>query len=907
MPRLVSYLLKNHWAFFRLNLTTRFVLTIALGYVLLVAAFVVLVINHESKMFKRQVTQHAISYAQGVVSIAADHVIMYDLLKTNYDLASLKEIVKNTGAQKNIAYVIIQGPKNIVLASTDPEYESNILVDEVSQRANQALEPTVQREETLLDVTIPIMENEEKRGAIRIGYSLTETMALLSAFRWVGIRINLISLLVAVLMATLLTWRVTRALSKFTKATRRMSEGDLDHRVDIRTGDELEELGHSFNRMAENLKTSRKKLEMWNDELKVEVERRTYELKASEEKYRGLVEGANDGIFLVACKDTEILEANQMAVLMCGRMVEELRGMTLYDLLPPEDSHALREVMERVMTNGSAHHGDLTVLTKGGGLIPVDGSFSLIGYQQGPAIQGIFRDVSERKEDEARKGALLDISGVVARGHTIQNIIEKAAAAIISSFPVQEVRVYFYPGRSEGASYQSFLTKESEWRGMVVKRRLPTGPREKSEKERTTTDVLDFSLPLAIKDEEVGQLIIKPLEKSGLSSEDKEALRLAANLLAVGVRRSQLSARIEATKNYLENILESSLDAIVTTDSTGRLKYVSKAAERLSNYSGPEVLGKLVSEFLPKNSLLKLLRVLKTEDNVENFSTDIIIRGGARVPVTMSVSRIKGQQGETIGNLILAKDVRGLKILQNQLIRAEKMAAVGELASIVAHEIRNPLAGISGALQILKSDLAGDRRTKKLIEAILFEVERLDKAVTNLLEFSRATPLSLVSSQVNELINNTLYFVKTTFGKRNIKLVTELDKRLPAVLLDPELMKQVFLNITINAIQALPQGGELKVVSRKVKAAHPPVIQIIFQDTGLGIEPENMKKIFEPFFTSKQGGTGLGLYNSLKIVEQHAGTIEVSGHPGQGSSFVIFLPVGGPKGRTIAQTEDSHR
>lgn len=341
--RRLTALLKSAKGLFKLSLPTRFILAITLAYVLLVGIFIFLVVQRELKLFERQVIQHAMSYANGVASAAAGHIILYDLLTETYDLASLKEIIDNTHTEKNIAYVIIQDRNNKVLASSHPDYTSGVLSDQVSQRANQAIAPVVQRLGKLLDIAVPVTEDGQKQGSVRVGYSLAETMGLLSAFRRAGIRIVIISVFLGGLMAALLTWQVTRALGKLIKATLGTAKGDLDQRVDIRTGDELEELGRCFNMMAESLKASRQKLESYNKELQAEVERRTFALKASEEKYRGLVEGADDGIFLMACKKAELLEANQMAMLMSGRTLEELRGMTLYDLVSPAGKYQRAE------------------------------------------------------------------------------------------------------------------------------------------------------------------------------------------------------------------------------------------------------------------------------------------------------------------------------------------------------------------------------------------------------------------------------------------------------------------------------------------------------------------------------------------------------------------------------------
>ena len=879
----------------RLNLRKKFVLAITLGYALMVAFFVFGLVHPGFRRLEDRVSQTTFEFTRMYAFIAAHHIL-------SEDLPGLRDIVAQASQERNVAYIIIQGPDYRVWASTGGKFDGQYLADEVSAKANRSMEPLVQDLGQVLDISVPVIVGKVKMGNVRLGYSVKELKGWMSAMRQAGVRINIISIALGALMAIFLTWHVTRALGKLTRATRRMAEGDLDHRVEISTRDELEELGRSFNQMAESLKASREKLRRWNEELLKEVERRTAELRASEEKYRGLIEGAGDAIFLIRNEGAEILEANPKAAWLTGLELNRLKGLSLLELVAPEDREALRLALEETFGKGAARNPNLTFRRSGDGSVPVDASFTLMRYDQGLAIQGIFRDISEIKREERRKEALYEISGLVARRESLDQLLKDTAEKLLDYFPLSEVKIYIYKDEAAGEAYPSIPPTTFDY-GKVVARREGQEvltQRDASPKE-AVGEPADAAFPLQVQDQEVGLVVVKALSPEGIGLEDLRALRLASNLLAVGIRRSQLGARIAGAKKYLENILESSLDAIVTTDTKGRITYLSRAAEELFRYRASEVLGQSVFRYLGGREGTKIFNLLKKEGKLANFETQVRTKDGQVIPLSLSLSILRDERGGEIGFLGIGKDIRGLKVLQNQLIRAEKMAAVGELASAVAHEVRNPLAGISGAMQVLARDFPPEDHRLQVISELLLQVERLNKAVTNLLDFARPPSLSLAPLDINGLITRTLYLLESSAQDHGIKVNLELAPRLPRVMADRELMKQVFLNITLNAFQAMPRGGQLTITTLHLKGVRPPTLQIKFKDTGVGISPENLKRIFEPFFTTKPGGTGLGLSNSLKIVEQHGGGITVSSISGEGSTFTITLPIKGPEVNFYAQ------
>ena len=242
----------------------------------------------------------------------------------------------------------------------------------------------------------------------------------------------------------------------------------------------------------------------------------------------------------------------------------------------------------------------------------------------------------------------------------------------------------------------------------------------------------------------------------------------------------------------------------------------------------------------------------------------------------------------------LEKTLNQIKATQEQLIRSEKLASLGQLAAGIAHEINNPLAIISGCAQLLSILAAKKEKLTELdfkeisrdLDTIIRETEHCGRLTDNLLQFSRKAPQEAKPTDINELLKQILSLVENQANLRNIKVMKRLGHGLPAVMVDHGQIRQVFLNMLLNAAQAMPDGGTLCITTRQTSS-----IEVIFQDTGVGIPEESLKDIFDPFFTTKKEGVGLGLFISQTIIERHKGSINVESRAGEGTTFTISLPV----------------
>ncbi len=233
------------------------------------------------------------------------------------------------------------------------------------------------------------------------------------------------------------------------------------------------------------------------------------------------------------------------------------------------------------------------------------------------------------------------------------------------------------------------------------------------------------------------------------------------------------------------------------------------------------------------------------------------------------------------------------KDLERELIQADKMVTVGQLAGGVAHELNNPLTGVLGNAQVLLSEIPKHNPWYEDVERIYQSAKRCKEIVTNLLTFSRQQEFELELADINEVVQNTLSLCEHELVVENIKLVKEFGKNLPKIDVSVLQIEQVFLNLIVNARQAMPQGGTLTISTRLVKKEDVQGIEVNFTDTGRGIKKENLSRMFKPFFTTKEKGkgTGLGLSVSQSIVEKHKGTLKVESEgEGKGAKFTIFLP-----------------
>jgi len=380
---------------------------------------------------------------------------------------------------------------------------------------------------------------------------------------------------------------------------------------------------------------------------------------------------------------------------------------------------------------------------------------------------------------------------------------------------------------------------------------------------------------------------------------------LSESLRRTNQRLRETSHDLSELQTFHQNILQSMHSGLLTTDLHGKITSYNNAAEQITGYNLSEVYGVDFHKIFPGIDTFQLIHTLSnTSRTFHRFETTISTKAKSReLYLGISVSLFYGNNQKVSGLIFIFQDLTDLRAMQERIARADRLAAIGQLAAGVAHEIRNPLASISGSIQMLESaelDFSDDN--KALMEIILRESHRLDTILTDFLLYARPKRISFVKCDlVHEAILSTVVLLKgdQRFPAEKIHIQIESAPNFPKIVCDVQQIQQVFWNLFLNAIQAMPDGGTLHIRTRVEEVegwelgAQVPVYAgiITVQDTGDGIAEEHFRHIFHPFYTTKKGGTGLGLAIVHSIIENHHGTIKVRSTVGEGTTFEVVLPL----------------
>jgi len=364
------------------------------------------------------------------------------------------------------------------------------------------------------------------------------------------------------------------------------------------------------------------------------------------------------------------------------------------------------------------------------------------------------------------------------------------------------------------------------------------------------------------------------------------------------VRRiKQLERKLEALQGYYEDLLGSLQDGVVVLDLSGKVQLLNPAAEELFGLSAQVATGKIFSDLLPHATTLKALvrKTLETRRNHADFDLPLEYPNGGRIHLSAIASILYNARGEARGIVLVVRDLSRIRELEEKLRLRDRLAALGAVASGVAHELRNPLAGIRGAAQLMEGEVGFHPALKEYTSVIVREVDRLSGLVESLLAFARPKKPRLIPLNINQLLEEILLLEEGPLRGRGVLLERLYDPQLPSVLADPPSLRQVLLNLLRNGAEAMPSGGVLSIRTRyehfSPKCGGVPAAVVEITDQGEGIPPEAQAHLFEPFFTTKEGGTGLGLAISLKIVEDHGGAMEVISRRGKGTTVLVLLPL----------------
>jgi two-component system, NtrC family, sensor kinase len=413
---------------------------------------------------------------------------------------------------------------------------------------------------------------------------------------------------------------------------------------------------------------------------------------------------------------------------------------------------------------------------------------------------------------------------------------------------------------------------------------------------KTIADLdLNYYLPCSVRGRTIAYLGVSRTETGEfLSSDDVELLLTLANYVGIAIENTNLYRSLkekadeyERLKEFSENIVESINVGVLAADLDDRVESWNTQMERLSGIGRADALGRRLAELFPA-PLVEQLDRTRGEMRIQHLDKFALDSTHGEATVNIAIAPLVSREMEQIGRLVIFDDITARAELERRLVQADKLSSIGLLAAGVAHEVNTPLAVISSYAQMLTKQVAGDEQKSRMLEKISRQTFRASEIVNSLLNFSRTWTSEVAEIQVNFVIQETLALLEHQLRKAGVEVRTDLDSELEPIRGNQGKLQQVFLNLFLNARDAMEPSGVLHVVTRRgAKGVEVDVI-----DTGHGIAPEHMGRIYDPFFTTKgvKKGTGLGLSVTYGIIQEHGGAIEAVSRPGEGTCFHLEFP-----------------
>ena len=393
-------------------------------------------------------------------------------------------------------------------------------------------------------------------------------------------------------------------------------------------------------------------------------------------------------------------------------------------------------------------------------------------------------------------------------------------------------------------------------------------------------------------------LDMSPIEEA-YKADVRHAVIMGAILLLVGFTGFTLlflvqsyrstRASLSRIKAFSDNVVENVPIGLLALDNQGKIAAFNNSAESILKLSVVDVIGQEASRIIPPE-LMDEINHSKNHNDVIEKEIECKTAEGKRVPLEIAASSLKDEDDIFLGNVLLFKDLTEVRALRREVARSHRLASVGRLAAGVAHEIRNPLSSIKGFATYFKERYPDRPDDQQTADIMIHEVDRLNRVVGQLLEFAKPVSVKSKPISLQTLLNDSIKLIKDRAAEKNISIQTQNNTRVDEARIDPDRINQVLLNLYLNAIDSMENGGELKVEISTDGQHRDVIIQV--SDSGGGISRENLSKIFEPYFTTKSTGTGLGLAIAHNIIEAMGGKITAESDKEMGTTFSIIIPIG---------------
>jgi PAS domain S-box-containing protein len=373
------------------------------------------------------------------------------------------------------------------------------------------------------------------------------------------------------------------------------------------------------------------------------------------------------------------------------------------------------------------------------------------------------------------------------------------------------------------------------------------------------------------------------------------------------VEQKRMEKEILDLINFNESIIESMEAGLLTVDLNGVITSLNTGGGNILGWSAEEVLGRPLNTVLRPDEAVSLMsQVSGTRNPLSRRETGLTLKSGKKASIGFTVTDRIDNRRQKVGTIISFRDITLIKQMQTEVIRMDRLASLGVLSSGIAHEIKNPLAGIKSLAQACDEEFTADDPRREYLARIIRQVNRLDDLLRTFFAYAKPKPPDRKPHPIHEILKEVSHLLSKKMENARIVYLADVPAELPAVMVDAQQIQQVFLNLLLNAIDAMPDGGKLAVVAsesryslqgmiRKNTQEEQPdtgFLEILISDSGMGIPEDKLETIFDPFFTTKPNGLGLGLSIVYRIIEDHSGDIRVTSRPSEGTQFCIYLPTG---------------
>lgn len=692
--------------------------------------------------------------------------------------------------------------------------------------------------------------------------------------------------------------RIVKPIQALSQGVEQFGGGNFAEKIAIRTGDEIERLAETFNGMAENLQHSFSELNQTVDEI-----------GRLEQKYRDLIENAPEMIHQLD-PSGRFVHVNATELQKLGYSLAEMLEMSLWDIVPGEQQEIVKAYVQKLAWGG-ARSIETVFRTKSQEVMDVEiHSTTLMDPETHSVVysRGFVRDMTERKALERKvEKYTTQLEGIVAE-RTQQLSDSEAGYKALFNLAADSIFVVDPEGRIldvnarerdilgyvhsdlEGDSFVKLVPPAFQ----IVSQNLLERVRGQESKV-PTTEIEVYDRQGTLKSMEMDLVRIEMGERASIMVQLRditEHKKLEAELQryneALEEKVYERTREIEQAKLYIESLLENANDVIYTLDVDLRFTYVNGKVEAWG-YRKEELIGKPYLSLLSKRFRGRYLKETLDLGTKQVYEVEVVSRHGELRSVLVSVAPLLNDEGVHNGVLGIARDITERKRLEQQVQNSERLASIGKLAAGVAHEINNPLGGILNCLYNIRKGTLTPERSQEYLHFMEDGLRRVQRIVRELLDFSQQREPELALTDLHPIIDRVVVLTEHVFMSKHATLRKVYDKTLPPVMVDTHMIEQVIMNLILNAVQALTEGGQVILRTRKQDEGW----EIEVEDTGCGIPSEIRPHIFDPFFTTKGTGegTGLGLSVSLGIVQRHGGEMLVDSEEGKGTRFTVRFPL----------------